>query len=273
MDLIAGPWVGEFGWELMSWQAFIRALVYKHKFKYVTVFGPRGHDELYDDFADVYVPVELPGIRDCWRVEGADFRDKTKLNQAIHRLVKHDTKVITPSCFVPVSEQHFVAFGNPENVAPKDRFDVLVHVRKQINKRRHHAWPSEHAETVCNKLLERGLSLAAIGTEAWCPKGVENRLCIPLKELMNLISAARVIIGPSSGPMHLASLCRTPHLVWTDRQWYSAIKASNKTRYERTWNPLNTPCIVLEEGWNPNPDLIVLKTQEALALRKPITLP
>lgn len=269
MDLIAGPWVGEFGWELMSWQAFIRACVHQHEFDHVTVFGPPGHDFIYSDFSDVYIPVTLDGIKNCWRSEKADAREKDNLSQQVSRLVNAYTKLISPTRSVPLFEQHFIAFGNAQKVLEKDHFDVLIHVRKPVNKRPNRAWPLVHAELVCDRLLEMGFSVAAIGTEAECPMCVQNRLNLPLEDLVDLIAAAGVVIGPSSGPMHLASLCHTPHLVWTDRQWYSAINARNKARYESLWNPLHTPCIVLEEGWNPNPGLIALKTAEIMRQIRP----
>lgn len=273
MDLIAGPWIGEFGWELMSWQAYLRALVHQHKFDHVTIFGPPGHDILYSDFTDVYVPAVLDGIKDCWKAENVDPLEKTLLFQQINRLIKPYTSFICPVRSVPITEQRFIVFGNAQNVLPAGRFDVLVHVRKPINKRPSHAWGLAHAEEVCQYLTERGLSVAAIGTASECPRGVVNRLNIPLKDLMDLIAAAGVVIGPSSGPMHLASLCRTPHLVWTDRQWYSAIKATNKERYKSIWNPFNTPCIILEGqgpgGWQPDVDLVTMKTEDAIKLERP----
>ena len=33
--LIAGPWTGEFGWELFAWHAYIRAL--SRKFEHTTI--------------------------------------------------------------------------------------------------------------------------------------------------------------------------------------------------------------------------------------------
>ena len=42
----------------------------------------------------------------------------------------------------------------------------------------------------------------------------------------------RVVIGQSSGPMHLASLCRVPHAVWGHHRLYQ--------RYADTWNPHKT---------------------------------
>jgi len=35
--LIAGPWVGEFGWELFAWQAYVRAL--SRNFDHTTIIS------------------------------------------------------------------------------------------------------------------------------------------------------------------------------------------------------------------------------------------
>jgi SAM-dependent methyltransferase len=69
---------------------------------------------------------------------------------------------------------------------------------------------------------------------------------------MDMMAASKLVIGPSSGPMHLASLCKTPHLVWTGKQWSSTIKAFNDERYTWKWNPFRTKCKVIVKD---NPDL------------------
>ena len=75
------------------------------------------------------------------------------------------------------------------------------------------------------------------------------RKLISLKELVGIFSNAKLIAGPSSGPMHLASLCGATHLVWSTEY--------NRVRYERDWNPFKTPVIFHNEGgWNPNIDNI-----------------
>ena len=47
--LIAGPWCGEFGWELMSWQGRIREL--SRSYDETIVCSDDGHQALYADFA------------------------------------------------------------------------------------------------------------------------------------------------------------------------------------------------------------------------------
>ena len=46
--LLAGPWVGEFGWELFAWQAYIRSLS-RHYDKTTIICRPTSHS-IYTDF-------------------------------------------------------------------------------------------------------------------------------------------------------------------------------------------------------------------------------
>jgi hypothetical protein len=78
----------------------------------------------------------------------------------------------------------------------------------------------------------------------------------PLSQSLDLIASTRLVVGPSSGPMHLASLCGTAHLVWTDRARY-ARGLTNRIKYEHTWNPHGAQAIVLDEwGFQPTPEIV-----------------
>ena len=48
-----GPWIGEFGWELMAWQAWCRQESRKYDKSYACSFG--GMEPLYQDFAE-FIP-------------------------------------------------------------------------------------------------------------------------------------------------------------------------------------------------------------------------
>ena len=46
-------------------------------------------------------------------------------------------------------------------------------------------------------------------------KGLKILRGIETEELCSILASSKCCVGPSSGLMHLASLCKTPHLVWT----------------------------------------------------------
>jgi hypothetical protein len=77
--------------------------------------------------------------------------------------------------------------------------------------------------------------------------------------------------GHSSGPLHLASLCGTPHLVWTNRKTYGMGKTSRE-KYESWWNPLRTPVTVLDSGFDPTVDEVaglIARQLDAARLGRP----
>jgi hypothetical protein len=163
-----------------------------------------------------------------------------------------------------VDKQKFIKFGKKGNAPGAD---VVVHARKPIGKRPGHAWEPEHCDSVTRRLLERGRTVFAIGTsaDAYCPSGAKDLRDVPLYFLMDTLASSRIIMGPSSGPMHLAALCGTPHLVWTDVAVYSAVGATNRTRYERLWNPFGTRVTVLDhEGWRPGIESVLSAAERFL---------
>jgi hypothetical protein len=88
----------------------------------------------------------------------------------------------------------------------------------------------------------------------------------PLNHAIQQLSRARLAVGASTGGLHLASLCRCPHLVWgsgADHCW-TALRISNRQRYETIWNPFGTPCIYEECGWQPAAEYVFRKALDAL---------
>ena len=53
--LLAGPWVGEFGWELFVWQAYIRSLSEIYDETYVIC--RKSSEPLYKDFTDKFINI------------------------------------------------------------------------------------------------------------------------------------------------------------------------------------------------------------------------
>jgi len=242
--LVAGPWIGEFGWELMSWQGALRVIAESRE---VIVCCKRGHSFLYSDFTKRFVEHDLDIVRpDCWGGKAVD-------QSAYYLLVAELTRLgvlIRPSGLITMDLQKFIRYGMPDRT-PENRFDVIMHARAPLNDPKR-AWPAEKWEELTELLMDHNVKMASVGTQAYYPKITADLRNIPLNDLMDLFAGAKLAIGPSSGPMHLASLCGTEHIVWTDNKYWSAIKMNNRTRYESAWNPLKTPCIVVDQyGWDP----------------------
>lgn len=248
--LVAGSWTGELGWELMSWQGYLRKLAVDYE--EVVVCAPTGHEPLYADFSTQYIAYDHTGMRDCWWTRKGTA-DHTVINAQLDAL--GGTRVIPRR--ISIEEQKFIQFGD---TARGELTDVLIHARSSFGTRPGHSWPIEHWESVLEGLCRANLKAAAIGSMdgALCPAGALDWRGIKMQQLMDNMAATRLVVGPSSGPIHLASLCGTPHLVWTDQVRYSVIQVNNRKRYETLWNPFCTPCRVLDtQGWAPLPSFVL----------------
>jgi len=252
-NIIAGPFVGEFGWELFSWQGHLRWLSAQgHK---LYVFCRSGLEYLYNDHAKQVVSLyfENPGAN-CIQCHGLNPRRLAIKNHDLLQLPScepneylnpHDTLLFWPPDkeFERFKDQKFRIFGTaPLDYAPQ----IIIHARKRQIVATGRNWPDEKWDNLCKRFADSGFNIAAIGTHsaAYCPEYALDLRGISIQETCNFIGNARVAVGPSSGPMHLASLCATPHVVWG--------ASSNIPRYKTHWNPHNTPCIYhARDKWNP----------------------
>lgn len=259
--LVAGPWLGEFGWELMSWQAFVRKAAKGYDEVYVC--SREGHEPLYRDFCKQFIPHPIGGLKDCCHTGLVDQRQIRAVNDYLRGL---GGDRLIPEKLIPIEQQSFVRFGSKEHGKRLGyNFDIIVHARKPIGKRPGHSYPLNRWNELIRRLPK--CRIACIGNEAYAPEGTVDMRVAPMQDCMDAIASATMCMGPSSGPMHLASLCGTPHMVWTDTKYYSAIGCDNARRYHLLWNPLRTPCKVLDlYGWLPTVDQLVRAVEEQLAL-------
>lgn len=253
--LFAGPYVGEFGWELFGWQGYLRSMS-KDYDKVIIATRPLNH-AIYGDFADEIVSYRPQGNKTrytkCNDWVDPDFYDKFEFDDLIPSQVmlvnwKPSGYYNVNRKYIPEGvKQKFVKYGKKK---PNKGYDILVHARR-TNKLKSGVrnWGGGNWLQLVDRL--RGYHIASIGTSEgamWVP-GTDDLRDIGMGYLMDIMASSRLVMGGSSGPMHLASLCGTPHLVWST--------PINRTRYTRDWNPFNTKCIFYDkEGFKPSVDSI-----------------
>ena len=250
--LIAGPCISEFGWELMAWQGHVRYLA--RDADRIIVCSTPGFEPLYADYCDRFIGHQVTGVRDCHKMK----KMETVMN---HLIAENNLDDIEEDCrtegFEVVrvcptgwnlyrDEQCFIKFGIAAQANEAGRkYDVVVHARNRTNKTEFTGsnYPNHLWTDVVSALTRKSLRVCCVGTveQAFGIPGATDLRGIPLDELMDVMAAAGVVIGPSSGPMHLASLCCAPHVTWSHTRISPSIGCSNRERYERVWNPLETP--------------------------------
>jgi hypothetical protein len=249
--LIAGPDIGmEFGWMLMRWQAKIRHMSYNYDDTYVITT----HDRMfvYEDFAKLCVEIPNKYQANMWRPEGCEVT-----------YVQPNKKFC-----VQDGQEEFIRFGDKQEGISC----VAIHMRKKQDGRE---WGEGKWKEFVEELKKKTkLPIVPIGlrhliydlTDYWEEEGWESFARLYFKS-QDILANSVLCIGPSSGAMHLASLCGCEHLVWTDnKKWNLGFKkGTNRERYETAWNPLNTPVTVIDShGWNPPVDVILNETRRIL---------
>jgi ADP-heptose:LPS heptosyltransferase len=106
------------------------------------------------------------------------------------------------------------------------------------------------AEKLAQMVQEEGLSAACYGgKDNLHMKDTVDLRGMPLDELCGVLAESGCAVGPSSGTIHLASLCGTPHV-----SWFGAPKNLHY-RYEKHWNPFDSPILFMPET-DPTPNQV-----------------
>jgi len=250
--LTAGPFLSEFGWLICCWIPAIRR--YSRKFDETTVVCRAAHDYLVEDFAGGIIHHDKKGLPDRWLLNGKETH--------IHKLTKRmlvGATIVEPTQKVCTQwKREYFKYGKKYEECA---YDLVIHARA-CTKYGQRSW--NYPKPRYRKVLEalKPQRVCCIGTEANYIEGTEDKRNIPLKELCDILASSKVLLSPSSGPAHLASLCGCPHVVMTDNKYQKSIGGTNRDRYKRLWNPFHTKCKVLDkDNWQP-PVKKVVKTLE-----------
>ncbi len=269
--LIVAPYVGEFGWELMNWQGRVRWELMRRGAASVILCAAPDRRALYRDLTD------QPGVRFCpmptfdWpgrpnddhRVGADDMPIDADTLQA---LVQARVSRVLAQCgmdadgsdwLMPTYRSHLWSASASEQsfvglrVPVATRFDVLL-----VPRVRHHAVERNQSAAWWSELADR-LRAAGLCVEFY-PGNIGSAVA--------MLSSAKLAAGASTGGLHLAGLCGCPHYVWgsgAEQRW-TAWRMTNRQRYETLWNPLATPCIYDEIGWQPSIEQVVAGILKAL---------
>ncbi len=260
--LIAGPYVGEFGWELMQWQGYVRAR--RRHYEQVHVISYPGRDYLYEGCRVHYhdIPLHSAGHR----YGTLTLRQSCEMAEAKARELGWESyDVFSPHLLCTqyhkrlIGRQEFRLFEEPP--LPGVLRDVAFHFRR-VEKPGEHPKNYTHdlAATLVEECVRQDISVICIGHPdyAFCPDGAEDRRTVGLQETVRAISSVRLVAGANSGPMHLANLCGKPTALWAHSQ--------DSIDYSLRWNPFRVPIfIVANDTHLPSPGRVCAQVIGALA--------
>ena len=129
--LLAGPWIGEFGWELFCWQGFVRKL--SKNYDKTIVIGRPTNELLYSDFADEYIKFDPESFKtDAWNCHGAKSAKDTissiphtdYLNGVFDIGMRYSQKGVTDTKGLFFNQQDFIKLTSDKK---GKKFDVIFH--------------------------------------------------------------------------------------------------------------------------------------------------
>tara|TARA_Y100000310_G_scaffold110912_1_gene109322 strand:- start:341 stop:1153 length:813 start_codon:yes stop_codon:yes gene_type:complete len=206
----------EFGHELFSFQGHVRHL--SKEYEKITVHTKPDMYFLYEDFVTDFVSIKKRGPCPCNYDKHVSNASLTVKGMGIRE------------------EQEFIRYGKTVS----EKYDVIVHARDLS------AGFTPNLGADFYDLLFRNLSkdyrVAFIGSKegALCPDGATDLRGTPLGRLADIIHSSKLVLGPSSGPIHFSSLCGTPHVTW------GGYRLRTFFRYAHFWNPFKTICYILD---------------------------
>lgn len=240
---IWGPFWGEFGWEVAQWAPYVNAVFRPGD----TVRCQPGHAQLY-------------------AVDGP-------IEQTYPRPIGMVPDMIQPWCLSPdrqpplLTSRHGVPCiqGSKKPVPLRydcghDREWVVLHCR-DIPKCPERNLPHKSWNLVVRSLNGLGIEPVIVGgPNDYLPWGVIKHdfrhgiLC----DTIHAMRRARLVVGASSGPMHLAQAAEAPVAVW------SGNPSKDKPRYEYVWNHHTSPTTFVAPSWRPKPSRIIKAILDAL---------
>jgi hypothetical protein len=261
-NLFAGPFAGEFGWELMQWQGFVRSR--RPCYEQVHVLTYPGRDYLYEGCRVHCHDIDLRSAGYGYGLLSPDRAREIALKKAAEiGLTNYDifnTSLLCTRYHKAFWKQEFRLFSEPPVVSTP--YDVLFHfraVRKEGPDHNKNYSPAL-ADELVKRCADKGLMVGCIGhpNYAYCPTGCADYRHVDLRQTVAAISSAHAIAGENSGPMHLANLCGKPTILWAQDQW--------RIDYSLRWNPFRVPIYVAANNTcQPRPEVICSAIIDALA--------
>lgn len=252
--LFAGPYAGEFGYELMQWQGFVRAR--RRFYDQVHVLTYPGRDYLYEGCTVHHHEIKLKEAGYWYGLlPPAEAQRIAHAKAAEIGLTDYDIFDTSLLC----TRYHKMLFWRQdfrllqEPPLTSKPYDVVFHFRavRKVGPDPAKNYPPALADELVRRCLDRGLAVACIGHPeyAYCPPGCPDHRSVDLRQTVAAVSSAHAASGEASGPMHLVNACGKPTIIWGEGQW--------RVDPALRWNPFRVPIYVATiETWQPTPEFV-----------------
>ena len=279
--LIAGPFVGELGYEIGEWMPFVKYMSDTLQAK-VHVFTRKGHEVLYP-FAETFHTYEFPTehVYNNWLYKYTDSEN------ALFESLVRKTGACAKEHQNPKQRIFYEAADSTRRDTHfKNRKNVIITAPQASIRTWKDTLPgSKKVVLVCRFLkrgMERNSDLEQINKLADYVKGIgytpvivgktDENFTIGVKHGINLINQttladlvaiyrqSTIVVGNSTGTIHLAAACNVPHITWGSTFPDDTVVR----RYQQDWNLNHTWVRFLSKEWQDPFDIIIKAIEDAL---------
>ena len=145
--LLAGPWVGEFGWELFGWQSYLRSL--SKQFSHVIISSRTSSRYLYHDFCNEFISFESS-------FENTNYHTNKNIVSDPLSILRCDKRIMSNKLS---GDQEFIEYGTKQ----KDYlFDVVIHARNLKTKTKRN-WDIQKWNKIAQECDKKNYKVCCVG--------------------------------------------------------------------------------------------------------------
>jgi len=279
--VVAGPFVGELGFEIGEWVPHIKGLADRFKCR-AHVFTKKGREVLYP-FAETIHTFDFPGGRAyCnWLIDPCE--EEVQLYDALENRVRacaarcefrNKYRILETSgrsrVFKTFRNKAPVLLEPPANLAAKwkkalpSTTKVILTFRASTRGRQRNS-NIDTLRRAAEFIIKKGWTPVTVGKiddEYSVPDIVGLNLVnqTSLADLVAIYNLSSAVVGSSTGIIHLAAACGVPHITW------GATRSGDKiaARYNKDWNLNNTWVRFISNDWDVSVEEIASPLVEAV---------
>jgi len=260
--LVAGPYIGELGFEIGNWVPHLAAI--RNKYDSMVVFARNGHKDLYpfvDEFIGFDFGLETAHCDKNWLI--LPHQEEVNRYEVLENQVKKYAMSLQKKGHIV---SLYLSNKNIRNVEFTERLPVILTgskskidkwkqklpigpkvvfvVRSYARGSSKNANPELLNQTIYELKNKVDVNCILVGHEELPFKCKARGECIDflnktsIDDLIAIYSMSDVVVGASTGTIHLASACGVPHITWV--AWVGDLPAIEK-RYRSFWNLNKTP--------------------------------
>ena len=256
--LCISPFSGELGWEIVNYIPYVNGIRRAHKFDLIFACVRSGRERLYS-FANRFM---LTNLEDDVKVSG-NFGPMNKYRNRIQvsfenrvgkmrgrgwectvsrNMTKHDRGMFPGRkfiCYKASKEEMGLC-----HTQYGEKYAVIL-VRTRRNGRGKN-WPIANFDRLGTAVESFGFTPVYVGSGSKhkfsC--GINLLGGTTVSDVIPILCGASFAVGGSTGTLHLAAMCKTPHFVWGNKRLVR--------RYKKDWNPFDTKVHFLKDySWKP----------------------